>query len=109
MAAVDVDRDHLPGLFGDLGKDPAYGGGLPGPRGAAEDGGESAPALEGGPEDARASSWVWASRWWRWSGTNAGSKASGWRKRVWSLRRRGRRVIEESGEEEIVKGEACAG
>ena len=34
-------------LLPDHGKDPADGGGLPGPRGAAEDGGESAPAPEG--------------------------------------------------------------
>src|SRR5690606_27090308 len=47
VAAVDVGRDHLPGLFGDRGKDPADGGGLPGPGRAAEDGAPRAPAPEG--------------------------------------------------------------
>ena len=47
LPAVDVDRDDPLGLFGDLAEDPADGGGLPGPRRAAEDGGESAPAPEG--------------------------------------------------------------
>ena len=43
LPAVDVDRDELPGEFGE---GPADGGGLPGPRRPAEDGVPGAGALE---------------------------------------------------------------
>ena len=51
VAAVDVGRDDLPGLLPDHGKDPADGGGLPGPRWPAEDGREGAPAPERGADE----------------------------------------------------------
>ena len=51
MPAVDVDRDDLLRLLPDHGEDPADGGGLPGPRRAAEDGGEGAPAPERGADE----------------------------------------------------------
>ena len=47
VAAVDIGRDDLLRLLPNLAKDPADGGGLPGPRRPAEDGGEGAPAPEG--------------------------------------------------------------
>ena len=47
VAAVDIGGDDPPCLFRDFVKDPANGGGLPGPRRPAEDGGESTPAPEG--------------------------------------------------------------
>jgi hypothetical protein len=50
VAAVDVDRDDLLRGLGNLGKDPADGGGLPGSRLTAEDGAPRAPAPEGWPE-----------------------------------------------------------
>jgi len=88
VAAVDADRDELPGGLGDLGEDPADGGGLPGSRRAGR--------------RRKASSRTWASRWWSCSGRCVNSKTSGSRKRVSSERRRGECVIRHSGEEGIV-------
>ncbi len=51
VPAVDVRRDDLPGGLGDLAEESADGGGLPGPGRAAEDGGESAPAPAGRPDE----------------------------------------------------------
>jgi len=51
LPAVDVDRGNLPSGLLNLGKDRADGGGLPGPRGAAEDGASCAPIPEGRLEE----------------------------------------------------------
>ena len=86
LPAVDVDRGNLPGGLLNLGKDRADGGGLPGPRGAAEDGGEIAPIPEGRlEEDGK----FLASQWWRCSGTTCARRRRGSQKRVWSLQRCG--------------------
>jgi len=61
VVAVDVGQGDLPGLLPGHGKDPADGGGLPGPRRPAEGGVPGAGALEEEGE-------FLASRWWRWSG-----------------------------------------
>ena len=51
LPAVDVDRDDLPGGLLDPGKDRADGGGLPGSRGAAEDGISRGSPPEGGVDE----------------------------------------------------------
>lgn len=51
VAAVEVGRDDPLRLFPDLAKDPADGGGLPGPRRAAKDGAPRAPAPDGRLEE----------------------------------------------------------
>ncbi len=78
---------------------------FPVPGGAAEDGVHRGSALKGRPEKEGE---LLASRWWRCSGTKVCSKTSGLRKRVWSLRRSGEYVIEESGEGDGDKGWSCA-
>ncbi|KUG19174.1 hypothetical protein ASZ90_011104 [hydrocarbon metagenome] len=50
MATVDIGRDDLLRGLGDLGEDPTDGSGLPGSRGAAEDGAPRARAPESRPE-----------------------------------------------------------
>jgi len=69
LPAVDVDRDDLPGGLLNPGKDRADGGGLPGSRGATEDGISRGSPPEGGVDEEGE---FLASRWARWSGEAGG-------------------------------------